>query len=72
MGSETVIQRISFRNSCGIFLRDFVTVKLERYCLLIFFCFAHCLIFLLSINVINNFKACRWFHFHFFLVTPGS
>ena len=22
MGSETVIQRICFRNSCGIFLRD--------------------------------------------------
>ena len=25
MGSETVIQRICFINSCGLFLRDFVT-----------------------------------------------
>ena len=27
MGSETAIQRICFRNSSGIFLRDFVTLS---------------------------------------------
>ena len=32
----TVIQRICFRNSCGLFLRDIWAIKLERYCLLIF------------------------------------
>ena len=37
MGSEVVIQRILFRNTCGIFLRYFVTKNLERYCLLIYF-----------------------------------
>ena len=36
------IQRIC----CGIILRDFVTIKLERYYLLIFFYHEHCLIFL--------------------------
>ena len=23
-------------------------------------------------NTVNDFKACCWFHFHFFLITPGS
>ena len=27
VGSETAIQRICFRNSSGIFLRDFVTLS---------------------------------------------
>ena len=72
MGSETVIQRICIRNSCGLFLRDFVTIKLERYRLLIFFLFCTLSYFLLIINIVNNLKACCWFHFHFFLVTPGS
>ena len=27
MGSEIIIQRICFRNSCGIFLRDCVTIN---------------------------------------------
>ena len=44
MGSETVIKTIYIRTYCGLFQRDFVTIKLERYCLLIFLCFAHCLI----------------------------
>ena len=33
------------------------------------FSLAHFLIFCYQLN---NFKACCWFHFHFFLVTPGS
>ena len=67
MGSETVIQSICLKNSCGLFLRDCVTIKLERHCLLIHLCFAHCLIFflLLLINIVAVFT-------FIFLVTPGS
>ena len=54
MGSETVIQRICFRNSCGIFLRDFMTIKFEGYCY--FLCSAIFLIF--AVNKYCNFKAC--------------
>ena len=45
MGSETVIKRISFRKSCGIFLRDFVTIKFERYDLLVLFSVLHIILF---------------------------
>ena len=38
-----------------------MTIKLERYCLLLFFCFIHCHIFLLLMNIVNNFKACCLF-----------
>ena len=34
----------TFRNSCGIFSRNFVTIKLERYYYL-YFSIAHCLFF---------------------------
>ena len=44
MGSETVIQRICFRNSCGLFLRDFVTIKLEML-----------LIFVLNLILVNKY-----------------
>ena len=55
MGSETVIQRIYFRNSCGIFLRDLVIIKLERYCLLIFsVCTSSYFSFVVN-NIVNNF-----------------
>ena len=71
MESESVIQRICFRNSCGLFLRDLWTINFERYCLLIS-SVLHIVLFFLSINIVNNFKACCWFHFHPFVVTPGS
>ena len=70
MGLETVIQRIYFRNSCGIFGRDFVRINLEKHCFLIFFCL-HIVVYFV-VNIVNNFKACCLFHSHFFLVMPVS
>ena len=58
MGSEAVIQRIYFRNSCGISLRDFVTIKLERYCLLIFFCLHIVLFFVVNPSLAEHIMPC--------------
>ena len=54
MGSETVIQRICIRNSCGLFLRGFVTFKLERYRLLYFSVF-HIVLFFFFVVVVNKY-----------------
>ena len=42
-GIRSYIKRIYFRNSCEIILRDFVTIKVERYSVLIFF-FLFCIL----------------------------
>ena len=61
MGSETVIQRICFINSCGLFLGT-LWHKLERYCSLTLFCFESCLTFC-GINIVNNLKLVAGFTF---------
>ena len=71
MGSETVIQRISFKYFYGLFLRDFCDINLRGTVYLYFSVLHTVLLFLLlQIKIVNNFKAC-WFNFHLFLVTPG-
>ena len=48
MGSETVIRKTYFRNSCGLFLRDFDTVYLYMFSVLhvVFFLFIYLFIYL--------------------------
>ena len=77
VGSETVIKKDLFLNFCGLFLRDFVTTKLERYCLLIFYSVLHIvLFFVVNKYCINNITKTRLYNFdplkpHFYTVKLG-